>query len=67
LDVKAMRTQPGVAVIDHLKTSRQMFMHLVERVRSYDLARVENYRKQRDYEGLELYTLEHLLLGSRKN
>jgi xylose isomerase len=61
LDVKAMRTQRGVPVVDHLKSSRRMFLHLVEKVRSYDRARVNALREQRDYEALELYTLEHLL------
>lgn len=61
LDVKAMRTQQGSPVADHLKNSRQLFLRLVEKARSYDRARVEEYRQQRDYEGLELYTLNHLL------
>jgi len=61
LDVKAMRTQLGSPVIDHLKNSRQLFLHLVEKVRTYDRKRVEEYRRQRDYEALELYTLQHLL------
>lgn len=61
LDVKAMRTQRGVPVIDHLKNSRAMFLHLLEKVRSYDRARVRELRDQRDYETLELYTLQHLL------
>ena len=61
LDVKAIRTQSGYPVVDHLKASRALFLHLVEKVRSYDRDRVEGYRAKRDYEGLELYTLQHLL------
>jgi len=61
LDVKAMRTQRGVPVTEHLATSRRMFLDLVEKARSFDRARVEEYRARRDYEGLELYTLGHLL------
>lgn len=61
LDVKAMRTQPGMPVVDHLKNSRRMFLHLLDKVRSYDRARVNALRERRDYEALELYTLEHLL------
>ncbi|MFA5058295.1 MAG: TIM barrel protein [Opitutaceae bacterium] len=61
LDVKTMRTQRAVPGVEHLKTSRKLFLHLVEKARSYDRKRVEEYRKQRDYEALELYTLEHLL------
>lgn len=33
LDVKAMRTQAGLPVTDHLKNSRTLFLHLVEKVR----------------------------------
>ena len=61
LDVKTMRTQAGRPVVEHLKTSRKLFLHLVDKVRTYDRARVEDCRARRDYEALELYTLEHLL------
>jgi xylose isomerase len=61
LDVKAMRTQAGSPVLDHLKSSRALFLHLAEKARTYDRSRVEGYRAKRDYEGLELYTLTHLL------
>jgi xylose isomerase len=61
LDVKAMRTQRGYPVVQHLKSSRALFLHLVEKARSYDRMRVESFRQERDYEGLELYTLRHLL------
>jgi xylose isomerase len=60
-DVKAMRTQRGSPVVAHLENSRQLFLHLVEKARSYDRERVGEYRRQRDYEALELYTLQHLL------
>lgn len=61
LDVKAMRTQPGLPVVDHLKNSREFFELLVEKARSYDRDQVEAFRRDRDYEGLERYTLRHLL------
>jgi xylose isomerase len=61
LDVKAMRPQQGLPVTDHLKASRQIFLDLVEKARSYDRAQVEAFRAARDYEGLEFYTLRHLL------
>jgi xylose isomerase len=63
LDVKAMRTQAGAPALQHLKSSRKLFLHLLEKVRSYDRRRVEEFRSRRDYEALELYTLEHLLHG----
>lgn len=61
LDVKAMRTQRGYPVLDHLKASRAMFLHWVEKVRTYDRALVERLRATRDHEALELYTLQHLM------
>lgn len=61
LDVKAMRTQSGVPVVEHLKTSRALFLQLVEKARAYNRNRVEEFRGRRDYESLELYTLQHLL------
>lgn len=64
LDVKALRTQRGSPVVDHLKASRDLFLLLLEKVRSYDRAFVRQCRERRDYEALELYTLRHLL-GAR--
>mgnify|MGYP001014719197 CR=1 FL=1 len=61
LDVKAMRTQQGAPVTEHLKVSRQIFLDLVEKARTYDRKLVESYREARDYEALELYTIRHLL------
>lgn len=61
LDVKAFRTQRGNPVTQHLKTSRELFLLLLEKVRSYDRKLVQQYRDARDYEALELYTLKHLL------
>ena len=66
LDVKAMRTQAGSPVTDHLRTSRELFLHLVDKVRTYDQQLVEQCRAARDYEALERYTLKHLLgVGTR--
>lgn len=61
LDVKAIRTQRGYPVVEHLKNSREMFFHLLDKVRTYDEKRVEQFRQKRDYEGLDLYTMKHLL------
>jgi xylose isomerase len=61
LDVKAMRTQRGSPVTEHLANSRTLFLHLVEKVRSLDQKLVEQMRDARDYEALELYILRHLL------
>ncbi|MFO1491865.1 MAG: TIM barrel protein [Kiritimatiellia bacterium] len=61
LDVKTMRTQRGSPVTEHLKNSRALFLHLVDKVRSLDGRRVEKCRDARDYESLERYLLEHLM------
>jgi xylose isomerase len=61
LDVKAMRTQKGVPVTEHLTNSLRVFRHLVEKVRGYDTEKEAAFREARDYEGLELYVMEHLM------
>ena len=45
----------------HLANSREVFLRLLEVVRSVDAGRVERYRAERDYEGLELYVLGKLM------
>jgi xylose isomerase len=61
LDVKAMRTTRPGDQVRHLANSRQMFLNLLELVRSVDAKKVEAFRAERDYEGLEMYVLDHLL------
>ncbi|MBX7071687.1 MAG: TIM barrel protein [Pirellulales bacterium] len=61
LDVKAMRTTKQADQTRHLANSLAMFNHLLALVRAVDSAKVEAFRAARDYEGLELYILEHLL------
>jgi xylose isomerase len=61
LDVKAMRTTKQADGTRHLANSLKMFQHLLAAVRSVDEKVIEDYRQQRDYEGLELYILEHLM------
>jgi len=61
LDVKAMRTQGGSPVTSHLTGSREIFLHLVEKVRSLDRKVEQQYVEARDYEGLELFIIRHLL------
>ncbi len=61
LDVKAMRTQAGSPVTAHLKTSREIFLHLVDKVRSFDHTYEQQCVEARDYEALEAYILKHLL------
>jgi xylose isomerase len=61
LDVKAMRTTKPADQAKHLANSRAMFLRLLEVARSVDTDRIEAYRKERDYEGLEMYVLEKLM------
>jgi xylose isomerase len=61
LDVKAMRTQPGSPVTAHLTTSREIFLHLVDKARSFDRAFEQRCIEARDYEALEAGILKHLL------
>jgi xylose isomerase len=61
LDVKAIRTQRGCPVTDHLRNSRELFLHLVDKVRALDQSLIAQCREARDYEALELYILKHLL------
>lgn len=61
LDVKAMRSTKAGDQTRHLANSKRMFEHLVQLARSVDAAKVEAFRNERDYEGLEMYILEKLL------
>src|SRR6516225_3767130 len=61
LDVKAMRTTKPGDQTKHLANSREVFLRLVELTRSLDEVKVESFRAERDYEGLEMFVLETLL------
>jgi xylose isomerase len=61
LDVKAMRTTRPAEQTRHLANSRDMFLRLLDVVRSVDNNKVEAFRAERDYEGLEMYILTTLL------
>lgn len=61
LDIKAMRTTKQADGTKHLANSLAMFNHLLALVRSVDEEKVEALRQARDYEGLELYIMEHLM------
>jgi xylose isomerase len=61
LDVKAMRTTRPGDQTRHLANSREMFLRLLDVARSVDADKVESYRAERDYEGLEMYILGKLM------
>ncbi len=56
-----MRTQKGRGVTSHLKGSRELFLHLVDKVRSWDPNVERQMIEARDYEALELAVLRHLM------
>ena len=63
LDVKAMRTQKAEVAHKHLSNSRTVFLRLVEKVRTFPKDVEQQCLAERDYEGLELAVLEHLMGG----
>lgn len=63
LDIKAMRTTKQAHETRHLANSLKMFQRLLTAVRSVDESKIEALRQDRDYEGLEMYILEHLQGG----
>ena len=63
LDVKALRTQPADRAAAHLANSREVFLMLVEKVRTFPAAVERQCLAERDYEALEIAVLRHLLGG----
>ncbi|UCC97335.1 MAG: TIM barrel protein [Phycisphaerales bacterium] len=61
LDVKAMRTQKQDVATKHLSNSRAIFLRLLELVRSLDKDKVQKLINERDYEELDLLTINHLM------
>ncbi len=61
LDVKAMRSQKADVAEKHLSNSRTIFLRLLEKVRSFPKDVEKQCIAARDYEGLELAVIEHLL------
>ena len=61
LDVKAMRTQKAETAHLHLSNSREIFLMLVDKVRSFPKPIEQQCIANRDYETLELEVLKHLM------
>jgi len=61
LDIKAMRTQLKESSTKHLRNSREIFLSLVELVRSLDEQQVQRLIDERDYEELDLLIVNHLI------
>jgi xylose isomerase len=61
LDVKVMRTQKADRATLHLSNSREIFLMLVDKVRSFPADVEQQCLADRDYESLELAVLKHLM------
>jgi xylose isomerase len=61
LDVKAMRTTRQADQTKHLSNSRETFLALVDKARSYPEAEAAALVAARDYEGLDQLVLRHLM------
>lgn len=61
LDVKTMRTQKFEVAHKHLTHSMATFLRLVQKARSLDRKRMDEWIGSRDYEELDAYVLDHLL------
>jgi xylose isomerase len=61
LDVKALRTQPSAIATRHLRNSMQVFLRLVEVMRSIDQQKVNALVAERDYEELDWLVLGYLM------
>ena len=60
-DVKAMRTTRQTDQLKHLAYSREMFLTMVEKVRTLDRETERQLIAARDYEELDRFILRHLL------
>lgn len=60
-DVKAMRTQPAELATKHLTNSRRIFLHLLDKVRTWDRSVEQQCIAACDYESLEMAVMEHLM------
>lgn len=64
LDVKVMRPQKRQVSTKHLTHSREMFLWLLEKVRTLDTKTEAALVKARDYEELDRFVLRHLMTGT---
>ena len=60
-DVHPFRTTREEKWLDHLDNSRQTFLRLLEKVRSFDERRAEALAREADYQALDQMVIEHLL------
>ena len=67
LDVKAMRSQKDAGATKHLSNSRQIFLRLLDVVRSLNEKKISAMIRARDYESLDLLIVQSLLGKQGKN
>jgi len=67
LDVKAMRSQKDAGATKHLSNSRQIFLRLLDVVRSLNEKKISTMIRARDYESLDLLIVQSLLGKQGKN
>jgi len=67
LDVKAMRSQKDASATKHLSNSRQIFLRLLDVVRSLNEKKISAMIRARDYESLDLLIVQSLLGKQGKN
>jgi len=65
LDVKALRTQKAAQATLHLSNSRQIFLALLNVVRSLDTERIDALIAERNYEQLEMEIINALMGKNR--
>ena len=61
--VKAMRTTKDADSYKHLENSLKIAKMLEEKAEKFDYALRDEFVKNRDYEGLEMYVMELLMRG----
>lgn len=61
LDVQPIRTQPREIAYKHLENSKNMFLQLLDIVRSANMEEIQGFIDARDYEGLDALILSMLL------
>jgi xylose isomerase len=61
LDIKAIRTQKAGEATRHLANSKEIFLLLLDVVKSLDTRKLEEYRSSRNYEDLELFIIKTIM------
>ena len=63
IDVHAFRMSTLHHALDHAVNSRKTFLHLLDKVRSFDESAAEGLIARRDYQALDQLIIDHLLNG----